>query len=193
VTVTLFRIPGKNGFISRDGVYAGIVGNQSRHRREFHRRGNRVTVTVFSVLFLLVVPACGGPAQTPEERIRGLVARAEQAAEDRDLSVFKDSVSGDYRDSRGYNRDNVLRLIQGMLLRNQQIHLLSLVRDVQVQEGAAQARVLVAMAGRPIESAEALVNLRAELMRFDVAFQRQGDEWLVRSVDWKRAEVQDFL
>lgn len=142
---------------------------------------------------LLLLFACGGPEQSPEAQIKDLVSRAEQAAESHDMSVFKDSVADDYRDNHGYDRRTVLRLVQGMLLRNREIHLLSIVRDVWVQDAAAQARVLVAMAGRPIESADALLNVRADLMRFDVQFARDGDEWLVRSVDWQRAEVSDFL
>lgn len=142
---------------------------------------------------LLLLAACGGPEQSPEAQIRDLVSRAEQAAEDHDLSVFRDSVSDGYRDNHGHDRQTVLRLIQGMLLRNQQIHLLSIVRRVQVQDEAAQARVLVAMAGRPIESADALLNVRADLMRLDVQLALEGDEWRVRAVDWDRAEVSDFL
>jgi len=142
---------------------------------------------------LLVLVACGGPEGTPEERIRSLVSRAEAAAEDHDLSVFKAAVSNEYRDSHGYDRQSVLRLVQGLLLRNQRIHLLSMVRDIKVQSGAAQARVLVAMAGQPIESPGALVNLRADLMRFDVQLVLEDDAWRVRAVEWDRAEPADFL
>lgn len=145
------------------------------------------------VALLGLLVACGGPDEPPEARVRDLVSRAEQAAERHDLSVFKEAVADDYQDNHGYERQTVLRLIQGMLLRNQQIHLFSLVRDLQVQEDAAQVRVLVAMAGRPIDSAEALLNVRADLMRFDAELTRDGDQWRVRSVDWKRAEVADFL
>lgn len=142
---------------------------------------------------LLLLSACGSPDEPPEARIRDLVARAEQAAEDHDIAVFRDGISGDYQDNHGYDRRTVLRLIQGLLLRNQQIHLLSIVRDLRVQDGAARARVLVAMAGRPIESAEALLNLRADLMRFDVQLALEGGEWRVRAVDWERARAADFL
>lgn len=141
----------------------------------------------------LLLFACGGPEQSPEARIRDLVSRAELAAEDHELSVFKDSVADDYQDNHGYNRQTVLRLVQGMLLRNQNIHLLSLVRDIRVADGTARARVLVAMASRPLESTDALLNVRADLVRFDMDLVLEGDEWLVRAVDWERAEVSDFL
>ena len=49
------------------------------------------------------------------------------------------------------------------------------------------------MAGRPIESTEALLDVRADLMRFDVEFVREGDDWRVRAADWRRAELNDFL
>lgn len=153
--------------------------------------GCRLVGAVAAVLILL--PACGGPQQSPEARIRDLVAQAEQAAEDRELSVFKDSVADDYQDNHGYTRQTVLRLVQGVLLRNQNIHLLSVVRDVEVRDSTARARVLVAMAGRPLESTEALLNVRADLMRFDVELVLVDDDWLVRAVDWERAEVSDFL
>ncbi len=154
-------------------------------------RGYRLVAIAAAALMLL--PACGGPEQSPEARIRDLVERAEQAAEDRDLSVFKDSVADDYQDNHGYTRQTVLRLVQGMLLRNQNIHLLSVVRDVEVLENAARARVLVAMASRPLASTEALLNVRADLMRFDVELVLEGDDWVVRAVEWERAEVSDFL
>ncbi|HSH43700.1 MAG TPA: hypothetical protein VK973_16385 [Arenicellales bacterium] len=146
-----------------------------------------------AVAAVLQLSACGGPEEAPEAQIRALVARAEQGAEDHEISVFREAVSIDYRDNHGYDRRSVLRLVQGMLLRNRNIHLLSLVRDLQVNGEEARARVLVAMAGRPIESADALLDLRADLFRFDVDLARDGDQWRVRSVDWNRAQASDFL
>ncbi len=157
------------------------------------RFGNGMAKRLLIALFGVYLAACGGPQESPEARIKDLVSRAEQAAEDHDLSVFRDSVSDDYQDDHGYNRQTVLRLVQGMLLRNRNIHLLSLVREVRVENGSAYARVLVAMASRPIESADALLNVRADLMRFDVQLVLESDEWRVRAVDWERAEPGDFL
>jgi hypothetical protein len=163
--------------------------------RVFHSRGraaNRLPAAA-AVLALLLSAACGGPEGTPEAQIRELVDRAEQGAENHEISVFRASLADDYRDNHGYDRRTVLRLIQGILLRNQQIHLFSVVRDIRVQADTAEARVLVAMAGRPIESADALLNVRADLVRFDVQFVREGNDWLVRAADWQRAELDDFL
>lgn len=155
---------------------------------------NIAAVIPSAVLALaLAVAACGGPEQPPEARIKTLIAEGEQAAESRDISMLSGLVSDDYQDQRGYDRRTVLRIAQGTFLRNREIHLLTLVRNLQVDDAAASARVLVAMAGRPIESVEALINIRADLMRFDVELVREGGDWLVRSADWRRAELNDFL
>jgi len=142
---------------------------------------------------MLMLAACGGPPDSPEARIRALIEDIEQAAESHEISVFRDVVADDYRDERGLDRQTVLRIVQGVLIRNQRIHLLSLARNIDVQGGEARAVVMVAMAGQPIESTEALLNVRADLMRFDVDFARRGDQWLVTAVQWRRAEVNDFL
>lgn len=162
-------------------------------RRRYARLRNGTAKLLLIAVVGAFLAACGGPEESPEARIKDLVSRAEQAAEDHDLSVFRDSVSDDYQDNHGYNRQTVLRLVQGMLLRNRNIHLLSLVREVRVEDDSAYARVLVAMASRPIESADALLNVRADLMRFDVRLVLESDEWRVRAVDWERAEPGDFL
>jgi len=141
----------------------------------------------------LLASACGEPAASPEARIKSLVEQAEQGAEARDISVLGDLVSADYGDGRGYDRRAVLRIAQGLFLRNREIHLLSLVKDLKVNGDTAVARVLVAMAGRPIESVQALVELRADLVRFEIEIAREDGDWRVRSADWRRAEVSDFL
>ncbi|MGA8260812.1 MAG: hypothetical protein WB783_11410 [Arenicellales bacterium] len=141
----------------------------------------------------LVLSACGGPSQSPEARIKALISRAEKAAEDRDVSVFKDITSDQYHDRRGFGRREILRLVQAVFLQNRQIHLLTVVRHLEVKQATAHARVLVAMAGRPIDSPKALFNMRARLMRFEVTFALEGDEWRVRSVDWHPAAPGDFL
>lgn len=145
------------------------------------------------ILLGLALAACGGPEGSPEEQIRRLIEDGEKAAEARDISALGELVADGYQDARGYDRRTVLRIAQGLFLRNREIHLFTLVRDLRVEGEAASARILVAMSGRPIESARALLNLNADLVRFDVGFAREDGAWRVRSADWRRADVNDFL
>lgn len=159
-------------------------------RAEVARNPWKWIVVFYGVSMLF---ACGGPEPSPEARIKSLISRAEQAAESRDISVFKDITADGYQDRRGLHRREILRIVQSVFLRNRKIHLLSVVRNLTVKGGSAHARVLVAMAGRPIESPEALLAMRARLMRFEVDFAREGDQWRVLSVDWQPAKAGDFL
>lgn len=145
------------------------------------------------IAVVLIMAGCDGPDQSPEARIKALIADAEAAAEARDISGLEDLVSGKYADRRGYDRQTVLRIAQGLFIRNQKIHLLTVVRDLKVAGETASARVLAAMAGRPIDSVQSLANIRAELMRFDVEFAQEDGAWRVRSADWRRADFNDFL
>jgi hypothetical protein len=49
------------------------------------------------------------------------------------------------------------------------------------------------MAGQPVKTADQLFDIRADLVRFNVAYVRQGSEWKVNKVKWQRATVDDFL
>ena len=104
------------------------VGNRGRAKR----------LCTVAAAWLLLGSACGGSEQSPEARLRTLVEEAEAAAEAHDFSTLSDKLSGDYRDRRGYDRRAVLRLVQGVLLSNRRIHLLSVVRELAVQGDSAR-------------------------------------------------------
>lgn len=137
--------------------------------------------------------ACGGDAKPPEQQISQLNNSAELAVETKDVSALKDMVSDNFEAGQ-YNKSSIIRLVQLYLLRHRTIHLYSLTRSLQViDEDNAVVEVLVAMAGEPIGHADQLFDLRADLMRFNVSYVRDQDEWKVVGAEWRRATVNDFL
>lgn len=146
------------------------------------------------MLLLGVAIACGGPAGTPESRIREMVARAEHAAEARDVGALKEMVSETYADDRGNDKRGIRGLLALHLLRNRSVHLLVRIRDLAVSEpDTAKVTLLVAMAGRPIADVDALASIRADLYRFDLGLVREGEEWRVRRAAWRPLTPDDFL
>ena len=144
----------------------------------------------------VMVAGLAGCSEPPpaEEQIRQLNSAAETAAEAKDVSALKDMVAEDYRDPNGNDRTAVVRMVQFYMLRNKSIHLYTLTRSLEVlDDDNAVAEIFVAMAGEPIESADQLLRMRADLIRFDVRYARRDDEWKVIDVDWRRADVDDFL
>jgi hypothetical protein len=145
------------------------------------------------VLLAGLALACGGEPDTPEGRVRAVLAALEAGAEQRDAGAMKEHVSELYRDRHGNDKRAVAQLVAFHLLRNQSVHLLTRVAGVEISApGQARALAYVAMAGTPIEGPEALLALRADLYRFDLDLREEDGAWRVASADWRSATVDDF-
>ena len=156
--------------------------------------GATVLLRAALAVAVLGLAACPEEPTPPEQRIRELNARAEAAAEARDVAALKDMVAEDYRDVSGYDKQAVVRLVQLYLLRNRAVHLFTLTKSLQIlDQDHAVADILVAMAGQPVEEVDQLFDIRADLMRFNVRYVRDDDEWRVIGVEWRRATADDFL
>jgi hypothetical protein len=136
---------------------------------------------------------CSGPSQTPEERVRGVLAAIETAAEARDVAALKEHVSESYRDEQGNDRRALAGVATLHFMQHDSVHLLTRVRAVEfVRDDEAQALALVAMAGTPIESAAWLDSLRADLYRFELTLRDEDGAWRVTSASWSPATSDDF-
>ena len=132
-------------------------------------------------------------AETPEQRVRAVLAALEESAQQRDAGAIKQHVSDAYSDGNGNDKRAAIQLVAFHLLRNQSVHLLTRVQSLEIPAPAeAQASVLVAMAGTPIEGPEALLALRADLYRFDLSFREEDGDWRIRSASYRPAAVEDF-
>ncbi len=122
-----------------------------------------------------------------ESEIRALLAAAEEAAEARDAGFFGDLLSAAYRDTRGNDRDELIRRVRGYFLANQRIEIVSRVDEV-VLEGADAARAVVhaGMLGQR-SSGQLLDGVDADLYRFELELVNNDGEWQVIGADWDRA------
>jgi hypothetical protein len=151
-------------------------------------------VVLLVAISAIAWPACLSESESAEARIRALLAEMEVAAEAKDLRPVKAVVSEHYTDELGNDRRDIIRLLTYHFLRNQSIHLLTRVAAVELPEpGRASVTAYVAMAGRPIPDADALMQLRADLYRFDFALEDTGGSWQVTRAAWRPAEARDFL
>ena len=132
-------------------------------------------------------------AESPEQRVRAVLAALEESAQQRDAGAMKEHISDAYSDGNGNDKRTVTQLVAFHLLRNQSVHLLTRVQSLELPTPAeAQAAVLVAMAGAPIEGPDALLAMRADLYRFDLSFREEDGDWRIRSAAWRPAAVEDF-
>jgi hypothetical protein len=136
-----------------------------------------------------------GPETTPEERIRALIRQGAEAAEARDLDALMELVAQDYGDDRGNDR-RLLRALIGHLFReSRSIHVFYRVGSIEFpQEALAEIRLLVAVAGRPIDGGADLMRVEADLLRMELTATRAGShDWRVTKASWTSAEPGDFL
>lgn len=152
----------------------------------------RLAPTVVACWLLLA--ACADSPSDPQQRLRDLIRDAAAAAENRDVATLKGFVADGYRDAAGRDRRAVIRLAQAYLMRHGAVHLYTVVKEIALEPaGRARALVYVAMAGRPIDTLEALEQVRADLVRFDIDFVGDGSDWLVAAASWRRASPADFF
>ena len=140
----------------------------------------------------LLLSACG-PPQSAEEQIRAGLDQLETAAQERDAGVLLDWISDDYYDSQGRDKKALRAIVRIHLLRNHHLYLHKIIKQIDVAESRATVTVLVAAAGEPIDGVDSLVNLQAELLRFDLELTQDGDEWRLSAAKWRRIPAHHFL
>ena len=153
----------------------------------------RLHAKIFVVLMVASLIACSGDETSPEQQIEQLNSDAKQAAEAKDVGVLKDMVAEGFKSGQ-YDKNTIMRLVTLYLLGHKNLHLFPLTRSLQIiDQNNATAVILVAIANQPIERADQLMDLRADMLRFNVSYVLVEEEWKVIGVEWKRAKADDFL
>jgi hypothetical protein len=142
---------------------------------------------IAAVGVLCAMSAAGCGATDPELEIRALLASAEEAAEARDAGFFGDLLGTSYRDARGNDRDEALRMIRGYFIANQRVEIVSRVDEVRL-EGADAARAIVhaGMAGQRAGGG-LITGVDADLYRFELELVNDGGDWRIIGATWSRA------
>ena len=148
------------------------------------------------LLFVLLIPfsGCTSDPETPEEQIRRLIDAGEAAVEARDLSDVAELISERYLDKEGLDHAAVKRFIAAQFLMYPSIHLLVQVDEIRLlTPEQARARIFVGMSATQLAQVEDLLGMRADLYRFDLDLEREGENWRVSGGAWRRATSADFF
>lgn len=148
---------------------------------------------LFAITLSLTVVACGDK-QTPEEQIRQYISSAVSVIERRDVIALSKLISDRYSDSAGRDRRALVGLATGYFLRHKNIHLFTRIKDIGFPASdTASVKLYVAMTGTPVTGAQALIDLRADLVEFDLFLIKESDEWQLLKADWLKASVEDLF
>lgn len=149
----------------------------------------------FSGIFFLFLALIGcGEKVSSEDQVRQFVVTGKAAAELRDVLAISDLISEQYSDEDNRDRRKLIGMVTGYFLRYKNIHLFTHIRHIHFPvANQAELQLYVAMAGSPMVGVEAVFNLRADVFRFDLILVREGDEWLLKNAQWRRASAEDFV
>ena len=146
---------------------------------------------------LLMLAGCGSePPADKQTRLLNTLKAMELAIEEKRLDDFMDQVHDDFvSPGRGWGKKDAERLLRIRLLRNKNVHVHQAVKDISwLDEGDEQAvvTVAVAVAGTAFSLTD-LPTLRGDLVRFEVTFSKDDDDYVVTNTEWRRATPTDFL
>ena len=146
-------------------------------------------------LFAVILTACGGAPDDPEQQIRDLVTTLEQSAEAGETGTFREALVETYTDNRHPNRAAAIQSLRAYLRYYGSLHLFSVVRSIDLDPAGnrAGAVVFVALTAVPVESVGQLVSVKADAFRFDVQLVFDEDRWQVAASEWRRIGSDDFL
>lgn len=141
-----------------------------------------VCVSVVGLLAALAA-GCGG-APDPTTQIRELLTGAEHAAEQRDTDYFRDLLGTAYRDARGNDRDEMLRLIRGYFLTHQSVEVVSHIDSVELQgRDTARAIIHAGLIGR--RAGESLLGgTEGDLYRLELELVAADGTWHIIGASW---------
>ncbi len=149
---------------------------------------------VWGAILLAALSVGCAKREDPEQRIRGLIGKAEQAVEKKDIAELRGYISDRYADEDGRDRRSIEGILRLYVFRHDAIHLLTRIESVAFpQADQAKAVVYVAMAGRPITASDDLRAFSANLYRFEFEFAKEGKQRRLVRAAWRRAEPADFI
>ncbi len=150
------------------------------------------TITAILVI-LLFVPACGN-GDSPEEQISRFVKAGEEASENRDIGEIKKLISDQYSDENGRTKREITAVAARYFFTNKNIHIFTRTGELTFpEEKKAHLQLFVAMTAQNVSDLDALLNMQAELYRFDMVLAQYDKEWKLISAQWRRARSEDFF
>ena len=137
---------------------------------------------IMACMMCALLTACGGgPSAGPEEALRLWVANAETAAEDLDRRSLVATISENYADARGNDRDAIDKLLRFYFLRQKAILLVMKIDEMTITDGTA-AEILLTVAG--IGTTSRALGVNADAYRFSLELEMDEDEWMLIGARW---------
>lgn len=155
-------------------------------------RQNRGRLFALIAAALCLASACNRRAPSPEDEIRAFLARAEQAARDRDVGAVKRLIADDYADAEGRDKRTIAGIAAYHFMQGGSLHIATRLHSVTFPQRDVAKAVVIAAVGRTEIDLTSLPQVDADAYRFALDLRRGDDGWQVTSASWREARVDDL-
>ncbi len=158
---------------------------------------NKLSICFPVIYLFMFLAACSSePELDKKTRLLRLIQTMEENIEAKALDDFMDSVSEDFTlTSRGYNKKDAERMLRIRLMRNKNVHVHHIVKQIDwLEDGENQATVeiVAALAGTDFSLSD-MPSFRGEMAKFNVTFELNDGEYVITKTTWQRATPADFV
>jgi hypothetical protein len=146
-----------------------------------------------TALFLVVaLSSCQGP-ESKEEQIAQYITEAAAAFHRKDAGDLKKLIAEEYSDRRNFTRQDIVRILSGYFLRNQEGNVLTSLESLQFEEedSVALISIYVAVSRVPLEQDD-LDLLGATFYKLEGKLV-QNKKWLLQWSELHHATADDFI
>lgn len=157
-------------------------------------RGIRAAVAVGLAAACFVAAWCAKPSE--ETRIRALLERAAELAEDRDVPGLAELFLDDYADFERRDKDGTVRLVTDHLSRYRGvvIHVLGVRVDAIGPDGRADVGCEIALSHGAAEVLRRLIRVGSEYYRFGFELRKDAaGEWRFAYAEWEEIGLGELL
>lgn len=131
---------------------------------------------------------------SPEQIVEDFITECETSIEKGSGRELRNLIAENYSDSSGRTKKEIGNLVSGYLLRNRAIYSYSLINSVKINEDdSISARVLTALAAKPITDISTLPALNSDIYWFDIKITSKDGGWKLIDASWQQAMLDDFF
>ncbi len=154
---------------------------------------SRILLLTLLTAALLMLSGCSS-GNSPEDRVKQFLATAEVAIEQGKLGKVREMIADDYNDENGRTKKELLNYIAYQVLRKQAIHLYTSTKSITFETAeTGRVEMFVAMSGAPADSKRILLDLQADIYRFEITLRGKDSTWEVTSASWEPAMLDELF
>jgi len=155
---------------------------------------SRKLLLIFAILVLINnLLACSEKVSDPEAEIRQYIEALKLAAENRSYSDLQELIHNKYKDHRGLDKKQLVKMARGYFFTHKNINLFTQIDSIEfLNENNAFVKVHIAMAGNVITDIDSLSTLRARFYLFELQVMKDKT-WQLKQAKWQEASIKDML